>query len=158
MQKWIFMYHLFPRKVCAQSSADDAGTHSWRLLAWRWIQGTVATRYRIFSQSWKRTFYVKTAQILSRLMLIRLPKFRAARKIYFTFQVYLLIYRSHYKPGLWIRSIFGRIRHIRILKTGSGSYSHLSRINSNIYIFSYQSDLFRYIKLKMKIEKFAWQF
>ena len=36
------------------------------------------------------------------------------------------------KAGLRIRSIFGRIRQIRILKTGSGSYWHLPKINSNI--------------------------
>ena len=36
--------------------------------------------------------------------------------------------------GLRIRSIFGwiQIQQIRILQTGSGSYCHLPRINSNI--------------------------
>ena len=47
-------------------------------------------------------------------------------------------------------SIFGRIRiqQIRILKTrsGSGSYCHWPRINSNIKIFiSHQSDFFWYL-------------
>jgi len=51
----------------------------------------------------------------------------------------LVLYRKSRKvgtdlPGLRIRSIFGRIwiQQITILKTGSGSYWRLPRINSNI--------------------------
>ena len=51
------------------------------------------------------------------------------------------------QAGLRIRYIFGwiRIRQIRILKTGSGSYQHLPRINSNIYRKPYfYINIFRY--------------
>ena len=45
-----------------------------------------------------------------------------------------IVARKGKVPGLRIWSIFGRIRiqQIRILKTGSGSYWHFSRINSDI--------------------------
>ena len=47
--------------------------------------------------------------------------------------------------GLRIRSIFGRIRQIRILKTGSESYLQYNlKSIQTCKFFSYQSDFFRY--------------
>ena len=55
-----------------------------------------------------------------------------------------------------------RILKIRICKTGSGSYLHSSRINSNINIFFYfnqmSSDIFMLIFFTEKMEKFIWKF
>ena len=63
-------------------------------------------------------------------------------------------------PGLRIRSIFGRIWQMKILlKTGSVSYLHCTRIHSNIYDFFHinhiSSDIFMLIYFTWKTEKFA---